>query len=140
MAQHGNELLVKVGDGGDPESFATICGLTSRSIDISADEFDVTVTDCSDPTLTQYKSSLGGARGLSVSGSGRFVNKAQMVATIARIMTKDNSGNYEVVLPGLGTFTAAFRLSGLGFAGDDSGELTQSFSMNSTGPITFTEE
>ena len=45
--QKGSALLVKVGNGGSPESFTTVAGLRDTSISINAETIDVTNKDSS---------------------------------------------------------------------------------------------
>ena len=41
-AQRGRDMLVKIGDGGSPESFTTVAGLRTRTFSLNAREVDTT--------------------------------------------------------------------------------------------------
>ena len=44
--QLGRALLVKIGDGGGPETFSNLCGLNSKSLTLNNNAIDVTTPDC----------------------------------------------------------------------------------------------
>lgn len=140
MAQHGNEFLIKLGDGETPEVFTTICGLTSKNLSVNRASIDATTTDCTDPTGVLYQESLGGVFSMTLGGTGTFKRKSDMAALFALQNAKDNSANFEAVLPGLGTWKGAFRVETVDMGGDDTGPLTTGVSLASTGEVTFTEE
>ena len=67
----GTKILVKVGDGGDPETFAHNCSINgARSFQLSAGTNENNVPDCDDPDLIAWvvreKVSLSG----TVQGAG----------------------------------------------------------------------
>ena len=41
-AQAGKDMLLKIGDGGEPEGFVTVAGLKARTIGLNARTVDVT--------------------------------------------------------------------------------------------------
>ena len=47
-AQRGKDLLIRIGDGGDPETFTTVAGLRATSLDFNAQAIDVTNSDSAD--------------------------------------------------------------------------------------------
>ncbi len=52
----GGQILVKIGDGADPEVFASDCLInTDKGIDFSSDSTDFVVPDCVDPTAPGFK-------------------------------------------------------------------------------------
>ena len=56
-AQRGRDLLIKVGDGGSPESFTSVAGLKATSLAFNAQTVDVTNADSTGktPTDTPYR-------------------------------------------------------------------------------------
>ena len=69
-AQRGKDLLLKIGDGGEPETFATVAGLRARTISLNARTVDVTDGD----SAGRWRELLAGAgvRSAAVSGQGVF--------------------------------------------------------------------
>ena len=43
--QRGRDVLIKIGDGGSPESFAIVAGINARSLALGAGLVDVTTTE-----------------------------------------------------------------------------------------------
>ncbi|MGE0409797.1 MAG: phage major tail protein, TP901-1 family, partial [Amphiplicatus sp.] len=72
-AQRGKDLLLRIGDGGDPESFTTIAGLRARTLSLNARAVDVTHSESGG-----WRELLAdaGVRQASVSGRGVFLSGA----------------------------------------------------------------
>src|SRR5204862_1249719 len=73
-AQRGKDLLVKIGDGGSPETFTTVAGLRATTLSFNAQTVDVTNAD----SVDQWRELLAGAgvKSASFSGSGVFKDAA----------------------------------------------------------------
>ena len=132
-AQKGSAMLLKVGNGGSPETFTTIGGLRSTSITQNDEPVDVTNKDS-----TQKRSLLAqaGVSSLTVSGSGVFTDAASE-ATLRSDFASSSFTNYQVLVPDFGTYTGAFMISSLEYAGEFNGEVTYSVTLESSGGITF---
>lgn len=134
VAQKGSEFLLKIGDGGGSEVFATIGGFRSNGFSINNETVDVTSKDSSG-----VRALLAGAgvQSFSASGSGVFVDDTAfgLAHTAATAKTIDN---WQIVVPGHGTYEGPFQISSLEFAGEYNGEMTYSLSLESAGAITFT--
>ena len=72
-AQKGSAMLMKVGNGGSPETFTTIAGLRSTSLTINNESVDVTNKDSSGKRTML---AAAGVQSISVSGSGVFTDAA----------------------------------------------------------------
>lgn len=70
------KLLILLGDGGTPETFAAPCGLTTRGINFSKETNDVTVPDCDDPDLPAWTERAVRTLSATVSGSGILAAEA----------------------------------------------------------------
>lgn len=140
MAQQiGRALLIKAGDGASPEVFTNICGIKTRSFNMSANEVDTTVPDCDNPENPPQKTSAPGILDQSFSGSGLFTNTAagkQMLDDARGGVTR----NYQVVVPGYGTFEGPYGVFNLELAGELEGNLEFSATFRQTSPGTFTAE
>ena len=132
-AQKGAALLLKVGNGGSPETFTTVAGLRSTSITLNDEAVDVTHKDSSgNRTLLAD----GGINSISVSGSGVFTDHATE-ATLRGTMNASSFTNFQILVPDFGTYTGAFMCSSLEYAGEYNGEVTYSVTLESSGAITF---
>ena len=73
-AQRGKDILLKIGDGAEPETFVTVAGLRARTISLNARTIDVTDGD----SAGRWRELLAGAgvKQASVSGAGVFRDAA----------------------------------------------------------------
>lgn len=132
--QKGRAFLIKIGDGADPEVFTAFAGLTAKSLEINTEAVDVT-TPGTDPAAAIWRETLDGVKSVNLSGDFTLVDDAQEARAVSVAMAVDNTANFEVVVPSVGTFAGAFRV-GISYSGD--GSVTGSISMESTGAVTFT--
>ena len=132
-AQKGKSVLIKIGDGGSPETFATVGGLRSSTITLNDEMVDVTNKDSSN-----VREILAGAgvNSVTLSGSGVFTDSASEVSVRGK-MGAATFSNYQFVMPGLGTYEGAFQLTSLEYAGEYNGEATYSMTFESSGAVTF---
>lgn len=131
-AQKGKDLLLKIDTGGG--TFVTVGGLRSTSISLNKETVDITNKD----SVDQWRELLAGAgvKSASMSGSGVFTD----VTTEARVRTdffSDALTDYQVLVPDFGTFTGAFEVTTLEYAGEYNGEATYSLSLESAGNLIF---
>jgi TP901-1 family phage major tail protein len=136
--QQGRLLLIKIGDGATSEVFSVLCGLNSKTLTINTNEYDVTTADCVTPGGALWTEVQTGAKRLSVSGNGYFEDSAAEARANTVAMADDAVANYQVIVPGLGTFSGAFILSTLEWGGETEGGVTYSIALSSSGEVTFT--
>lgn len=137
--QIGRTLLIQIGDGEEPEVFANLCGLTTRSFNMSANEVDTTIGNCENPEETPQKTAEPGIKNRTFSGSGKFVAGTSTSAFIGHVndATKFNA---KVIVPGLGTYTGPWFVSDFEFSGELEGNMDFSATFVAAGPLTFVAE
>lgn len=142
MAKQNPDLfLIKAGDGEDPVAYDTMCGLNSRTLTMDGDNIDVTTIDCTGAGGKLFQEMVAGTAKVSFSGSGFFENKAQADALITSKLEGTGINDYQVIVPGLGTFEGKFITDSIGAAAEiNGGAVTLEFALASTGTITFTVE
>ncbi|HEU4550998.1 MAG TPA: phage major tail protein, TP901-1 family, partial [Rhizomicrobium sp.] len=92
-AQRGRDLLIKIGDGGSPESFTSVAGLKATSLAFNAQTVDVTNAD----SAGMWRELLeGGIKSASLSGSGVFKDAASDAA-LRQAFFDGTTMNYQVV-------------------------------------------
>ena len=136
-AQKGKDLLLKLGDGGSPETFAIIGGLRTKTLSLNAQSIDVTHSQ----STGGWRELLAGAgvKQASVSGAGVFLNDA--AAEEARsVFFSDAARNWQIIVPGFGTIEGAFLIANLDYAGEHDREASMSLALESAGALTFTAE
>jgi|TARA_R110001592_G_scaffold279222_5_gene546635 TP901-1 family phage major tail protein len=130
-AQKGAALLLKINTTGS--TYVTVGGLRSTSITLNDESVDVTNKDSSgNRTLLAD----AGVFSMSVSGSGVFTD-ATTEETMRVAMNATTFKNFQILIPDLGTYTGAFMVSSLEYAGEYNGEVTYSVSLESSGAIAY---
>lgn len=133
-AQLGRNILLKLDVTGSA-SFQAIGGLRSRSIKLNAEQVDITNSD----STNQWRELLAGAgvKSAEVSGSGVFLDGTYDTNVVSLMMT-DTHRDWQVIIPGLGTFQGKFKIATYENTGDYNGEVTFALTLASAGEITFT--
>lgn len=129
-AQKGSELLLKVFSGGN---YVTVGGLRSTSLTMNDEPVDITTKDSAGVRTLLAQ---GGVRSVSVSGSGVFMDDAADL-TIRGAVGGASFLNWQVIVPGFGTFQGPFMIASLEYAGEYNGEVTYSITLESAGTIAF---
>jgi len=141
-AQKGLDVLMKIDISGTK---TTIGGLRSTSITLNDESVDVTNKDS---LGTRTLLAGAGVNSISISGSGVFTDSPAEIAVRTAFQAQQNTTNgssaqtaafttFEFAIPDLGTYTGAFQITSLEFAGEYNGEATYSMSFESAGYVTF---
>jgi TP901-1 family phage major tail protein len=132
-AQRGKDLLIKIGDGGSPETFTTVAGLRATTLAFNAQTIDVTNSDSAD----MWRELLAaGVKSATVSGSGVFKDAASD-AVIRTAFFDQSLSDFQVVIPGFGTVSGPFKIASLQYDGPYDGEVKVSMSLASAGVLSF---
>ena len=131
--QKGSALLVKIGNAASPEVFATVAGLRDTSISINAETIDVTNKDSS---RVRTLLADAGIESFSISGSGVFTDAASEQSVLTAFSATTFS-NYQFLVPDFNTFTGAFQVTSMEYAGSYNGEVTYSMSFESADTVTI---
>jgi TP901-1 family phage major tail protein len=132
-AQKGSSLLVKIGDGASSEAFTTVGGLRSTSISLNDEAVDVTTMDSSNQRELLAN---GGIQTISISGSGVFTDAASET-TLRGKFGASTFSNFQIIIPGFGTYTGPFMVASLEYSGEYNGEVTYSVTLEGSGAIAF---
>ena len=138
--QKGRELLIKKEVAATPGTFATACGLVSKTIGINNNQIDVTTPDCDTPGGPLWRELSEGIKSITVSGNGLFEDSAPEQEMVALAMADTPIGNFQVIVPDLGTFEGAFLLGAMEYGGEMEGSVTYTVTLESAGEITFTAD
>jgi TP901-1 family phage major tail protein len=135
-AQRGKDLLIKIGDGGAPETFTAVGGLRAKTLSLNAQSVDVTHSESAG-----WRELLAGAgvRQAAVSGAGVFLNDATAEAARAAFFAGAIQ-NWRIVIPGFGDIAGPFHIANLDYAGEHDGEAAMSLALESAGALVFTPE
>lgn len=133
-AQRGRDVLLKIGDGGSPETFTSVAGLRARTISLNAKTVDATDGD----SAGRWRELLAGAgvKSCSVSGAGVFRDAASD-AMVREAFFAQEARNWRLVAPDFGTLSGPFLIAALEYAGEHEGEMTYAMTLASAGPVSF---
>lgn len=116
--QNARELVIKRGNGASPEQFSFVCGIRTRTFQMSSAQIDTTVPSCENPANPIVGTARPGRQTITFSGDGLFDSDAvgKQIADDARLQNTDT--NYQVIVPGYGTFEGPFFISDFQWNGD----------------------
>ncbi|MFK4823755.1 phage major tail protein, TP901-1 family [Paenochrobactrum sp. BZR 588] len=137
--QTGRLLLIQIGNGETPEEFKNLCGLNTRSFNMSANEVDTTMVDCENPDATPQKTSMPGIKNRTFTGSGKFVAGAD-TAKFRGYVNDAVPFNAKVIVPGWGSFTGSWFVSDFELSGEMEGNMDFSATFMAAGPLAFVAE
>ncbi|SHI91029.1 phage major tail protein, TP901-1 family [Wenxinia saemankumensis] len=136
--QKGRQLLIKKAVAATPTNFATVCGMTSKTISFNNNQIDVTTPDCETPGGPLWRELSEGIKSISVSGNGLFEGTASEKEMLALATADTPQAPFQIIVPGLGTFEGPFLLSAMEYGGEMEGSVTYTLTLESAGEITFT--
>ena len=140
--QIGRTLLIQVGDGNTtpgPEVFANVCGITTRSFNMSTAEVETTIPDCLNPGGPLVRTAEPGTQNRNFSGSGKFVSGATSKLLLDHVRA-GTTFNAKVIVPGDGTYTGKWFVSEFEFSGEAEGNMDFSATFVAATPPTFVAE
>ncbi len=130
-AEKGSAFLLKVGDGGDPQTFSTVAGMRTTQLSINGEPVVITNKDSGG-----WRELLTGAgvRSVSVSGAGIFTG------SVAETRLKNNAlagalDAYEISFESGERMQGSFLIARLDYAGDFNGERNYTLALESSGQV-----
>lgn len=137
--QKGRTLLIKISNDDaepGPETFSNLCGLTTRSFNMSANEVDTTIPNCENPGGPVVKTAEPGIQNRTFSGSGKFVSGAVAKQLLDHVRA-GTTFSAQVVVPGDGTYTGVWFVSEFEFSGEMEGNMDFSATFVAANPPAF---
>jgi predicted secreted protein len=138
---NGSHLLIMLGDGASPETFAAPCGLTAKGINFSAATNDFNVPDCDDPDAPSWTERVVSALSAGITGSGVlameskdewqdwFLSGASKNIQVSLDESLANGGGY---------FSLAAVLTTFNITGNQGEKATLEVEIASDGEVTWT--
>lgn len=133
--QKGRDVLIKIGDGGAPEAFATIAGIRAKTISLNARTVDGTSGES--PSAWRELIAGAGVKSASVSGEGVFKDAASDAALQAAFFAQAVR-SFQLAIPDFGIIEGPFLIESLDYSGDHDGEAAFAITLASAGALSFT--
>ncbi len=141
---NGRQLLVQIGDGATPETFAHDCLInTDRGISFSSETNRETLPDCDNPDDVSWSVMNKSGLSASITGSGRLHTPS--VKTWFAWYNSDEAKNVRVLLNGVGLanggghWAGAFKLTAFEVTGPETGRSSVSVTLESDGEIAWVD-
>ena len=135
------QFLVKVGNGGSPETFAAPCGFTEKALQLSAETSDQTIPDCDNPDAAAWTSREVTRKSANITGNG--VLAVESIATWRTWFLSAANRNVRVEFPGSGAagggyWAGAYKITSLEIGATLGEKVTVNVSLVSDGEVTWT--
>lgn len=138
----GSHLLIMLGDGQSPETFAAPCGLTSKGLNMDATTNDFNVPDCADPDAPQWTERIVSALSAAVPGNG-IVSLADYADWrdwfLSGLERNIQVSLNESLALGGGHYSMSAVLTQFNTTGNDGELATLEVQIQSNGPVTWTD-
>lgn len=132
--QKGRDVLIKIGDGDDPETFVTVAGIRAKTISLNARSIDGTSGES--PEAWRELVAGAGVKSASVSGAGVFKD-ASSDALIQQSFFSQAVRSFQLVIPDFGVLAGPFLVESLDYSGDHDGEAAFAITLASAGALSF---
>lgn len=133
--QKGRDVLIKIGDGGAPETFSAVAGVRAKTISLNARSVDGTSGES--PEAWRELIAGAGVKSASVSGAGVFKDAASD-AMIQQLFFAQAARRFQLVIPDFGVLEGPFLIEALDYSGDHDGEAAFAITLASAGVLSFT--
>lgn len=132
-AQLGNEFVLQIGDGADPEVFTTVAGATTNSFEVNNDVIDITTKD-----TTRYREILNSGGMTTFSTTIQGIWKGDTGAQALRDAVFDSAvQNARLIFEDGSTITGPFHFTSFSFTGEHHGAVQFSATLNNAGELTW---
>jgi TP901-1 family phage major tail protein len=133
-AGKGSLVLIKIGNGGSPETFETIGGMRTTRMVINNQ-----LLDSSNRESGPWRKLMGsaGIQSMTISGSGIFVDSNSEEAVRLCAFAASIS-NYKLYFANGDALTGAFYITSYQRSGEHDDSETYALVLSSAGPIEFT--
>jgi TP901-1 family phage major tail protein len=130
----GRDVVVKIGDGGEPEAFAVVAWIRARAIVLAAGLVDATTAES--PGAWRELLAGAGTKRIEVNGSGVFKDAVSDVRLRAAFFAGETP-KLRLEVSEFGVISGPFAISELVYSGEHDGEAMFSIRLASAGAVSF---
>lgn len=139
----GTQVLIAIGDGESPETFAHPCTINlDRSIEFTAGGNKIEVPDCDDPDAPAWTEFVKQTLECTLSGTGKLDAVDTTMAAYSEWLADPLPKHVKIFLMGrptpssvIGFFYGDFHLTKFGITGTRGEKATVSVGLDSDGPV-----
>lgn len=132
--QRGRDVLVRISDGGAPETFITVAGIRARTISLSASLVEATTVQS--PQAWREIVAGAGTKRADIAGSGVFKDAVSDMR-MRQAYFSGEAARFRLEIPDFGALSGPFAISELSYAGNHESEATFAIRLVSAGVVTF---
>jgi TP901-1 family phage major tail protein len=132
--QRGRDVLIKIGDGGEPETFVTVAGIRARAISLSTRLVDATTAQS--PEAWRELIVSAGTKRIEIAGSGVF-SDAVSDARLRAAYFAGEAPVFQLVVADFGLLEGPFAIAELTYAGERDDEAVFTIRLASAGVVSF---
>lgn len=132
--QQGRNVMISIGDGGEPEAFVLVAGVRARTISLSAGLVEATTAQS--PDAWRELIAEAATKRAEVAGRGVFLDAASD-ARIRAAYFNGEAPNLRLSIPDFGMMTGRFQIAELAYGGDEDDQATMAIRLVSSGIVAF---
>jgi TP901-1 family phage major tail protein len=130
----GRHLWLKIGDGGEPETFVVVAGVLARTITLSAGLVEATTP--ASPGAWRELVAGAGTKRIEVAGTGLFASAASD-ARMRDAFLSGETPRLRLQIAEFGVISGPFAIAELVYTGEHSTSAFFSIRLSSAGAISF---
>ena len=139
VAKRGSLLIIKRGDAASPEVFTQIGAIQNSTWAIAGNSINVTTADDVDGNNEIWNTFITGPKDGTITANG--ISKGFLpIQTIYNDFATGTAVNYEIIVPNVGTWTAAMIIGDMSFDGPFDGVVGFDITMQMSGAPVFVAE
>lgn len=130
------KFRVMLSDGGSPETFASPCGFTSKSLTLTKNLTEVSIPDCDDPDAVSWQGRDATSLSMSISGEGVLASESVETWLDAWESVESISVRVEIEFPAKTiVWTGRMHVASFESSAEQGGRVTASVEMSSDGEL-----
>lgn len=133
----GTKLLILVGNGAQPEVFASPCGLTTRSFDLAASTNTTLIPDCDDPEAPAWEAKDVNALSATISGAGVLAVESFDLWNVWFMSAESKNIQIKLNHAELGHWEGSFIITSFKVGGERGGKATIDMTMVNDGTVVW---
>jgi hypothetical protein len=142
ITSRSSQFIIRLGDGGSPETFTAPCGLSTKGITFSKETNEINVPDCDDPEAPAWVERATVSLSATVTGDGILAmnDLDTWIAFNESTASRNAQIDLDVDAPNTamgGMWTGKFLMTSFAVTAEVGSKLAVAIELTSDGQITF---